>query len=250
MDQELEQWDCDQSFEPTAELSSAFNMEEWEMRGKELAKKDTDVKWELGDWLNEGDGSVPSFPVGLGPDAGLSDIDRARWSDVYDWAMEITGLARSTLMDLASTARRMPHSVRTEALSWSHHRVLINALPDSDEDTLKQWLQRAVDENLSVSKLGQAIRSRARVLSDPTVEKSFVVTVPINVWETLQDFADHERSAVQGIAAQWLVENSKLEETQTQRKLAKQETKRRRRERRRQVGLRVARVYDPLGLRR
>jgi len=225
-------------------------MEGWEMRGKELAKKDTDVKWELGDWLNEGDDKVPSFPVGLGPNARGSDIDRARWSDVYDWAVGITGLARSTLMDLASTARRMPHSVRTEALSWSHHRVLINALPDSDEDTLKQWLQRAVDENLSVSKLGKAIRSRARVVSDPTVEKSFVVTVPLNVWEALEDFADHERSTVQEIAAQWLVENSKLEETQIQRKLAKQETKSRRREKRRQVGLRVARAYDPLGLQR
>jgi hypothetical protein len=245
---------------PTFDQSPPFNIEGWEVgggglakhdadvkwklgdwlvRGRELAKRDAEVKWELGDWLTEGE---PHYP-----DIGAGEIQGVPAVSVYSVAENITGLARGTLRDLASTARRVPPSVRTDACTWSHHRALINALPDADEDTIKQWLKRAADEKMSVAELQDALRSP---VTEAVKEKSFLVTVPLNVWETLKDFADHECSSVQKIAALWVSENSRLEKTQAARETARLLVKERRREKRRRVGLRVARTYDPLGLQR
>jgi len=216
-----------------------WKLGDWLVRGSELAKRDAEVKWELGDWLVEGEPNYPAIDVGEIP--GVTGLD------FYSVAERITGLARSTLKDLASTARRVSPSVRTDTCSWSHHRALINALPNANEETLREWLTRAANEKMSVGELQKALRPR---ITEPTLEKSFLVTVPLRVWETLKDFADSKRSEVPKIASQWLVENAELPETQTQRKCERNETRERRREERRRVGLRVAMTYDPLRLRR
>jgi hypothetical protein len=56
----------------------------------------------------------------------------------------------------------------------SRHRVLINALPKSDEDTVRKWLTRAVDEQMTVSALRKALKP-----PKPSDEKSFHITVPL-----------------------------------------------------------------------
>src|SRR5580704_282194 len=153
MNQELEPWELDQdSAGQNQELT--FEMEAWEMRGVELARKDTDVKWELGDWLNEGEPHCPEI--------GPGEIPGMPACSVYTYAEKITGLSRSTLRDLAKTARCVPESVRTPSCSWSHHRALARARPDADEETLRQWLKRAVDESMSVEQLHEALRARVK----------------------------------------------------------------------------------------
>ena len=214
-----------------------FDVVAWEMRLKELAKSNTEVRWELGDWLLKGENNYPVPPDGEFPGVGF-----------YIVAAEITGLAANTLRDLASTARRVPASVRTDACTWSHHRVLVNALPDADEHTLRKWLTRASEEKMSVPKLREAVRPRK---PKPYGEKSFVVTVPLGVWETLKDFADFERSKVQEIATQWLVETSEQPEIQSGRSVAKKQTAERLYQKRRRNGLRsMAVTCDLLGLNR
>jgi len=232
-----------------------FDNEAWEARGKELGERHAAAveenvrkldwcRWNIGDWLVEGAMHYGEIDCGVEVVHGYR-IERP--PDVYSVAEQITGLKRYTLKDLSSTARRIPASVRTDACSWTHHRRLRNALPKADENTLRQWLQRAVAEKMSVSKLLKAIRSPKGVL---VTSKTFRVTILVNTWETLRDFADYEGCTVQKIAAQWIDEHARLEETQAFRKAAKKNTEDRRYQKRRRVGLKVAETYDNLGLRK
>jgi hypothetical protein len=212
-----------------------FSEEDWFMRLRQAAKKDAEVRWEIGDLLNEGE---PHFP-----EIGSAEFPGCPAMSIYTLAETETGLTSGTLRDYASTARRVPQSVRTDGCSWSHHRALVNALPGESEETYRHWLQRAVHENMSIVELKDAIRPKFK---DAVKHKTMLVKVPLKVWETLKDFADNERIAVQVIASRWLTE--KVEEQQPLREVVKQETRARRRDKRRQVGLRVARQYDPLRL--
>lgn len=216
-----------------------FDVGACESRGRELAKSDADVKWKLGDWLAENEPLYPSIGQGKIPGQPAFDI--------YTYAEGVSGLPRATLKELACIANRFSVFVRTDALSWSHHRVLAKARPSADETELIGWLEKAVEEKLSVSAFRKAVGSPVRV---SVKAKSFLVTVPLDVWETLKDFADVKRSGVQKVAAEFLTWAMREERTQADRKLARKSTKERRREIRRAVGLRVARDYDPLGLRR
>jgi hypothetical protein len=217
-------------FEADVKWDLAAWYAEWEARGKELAKRDTDVRWELGEWLAKGE---PEYPE-----------DRSCFPSFYTCAESITGLARTTLRDIASTYHRAV-SVRTDAVSWSHHRVVINALPKADEATLKQWLELAAEEQMSVSALKEAIIKTKGWIRNPTLEKSFVVTIPLAVWETLKDFGDYEGITVKKMAARWLVETSSSGDKQSARSIAKKQTKIRRREKRVAAGKRLARNYPP-----
>jgi hypothetical protein len=224
------------------EQDPQFNQEAWENKGVELAKSDTEVRWKLGKWLLDGEPHLPYIP----PET-IAGHKVEYAPDVYSIAERITGLSRITLKDLASTARRCPPSVRTDELSWSHHRVLINNRPDATEGQLKDWLRQAVDERLSVAKFKERTNPKKKPSSDV---KSFVVTVPLDVWETLKAIADEEDSSVPEVAAEWLSNVDEEPDTKIKREMAERSTAERRKERKRQVGGRVARTYDPVGLQR
>jgi hypothetical protein len=130
-----------------------FDVEAWRSRIIALVERENDVKWEISDCLVEGEQFYPAPPDGEYPGMGY-----------YTEVAAITGLSKNTLRDLASTARRVSPSVRADRLSWSHHRVLINALPKSDEDTVRKWLTRAVDEQMTVSALRKHLNLRNPVI--------------------------------------------------------------------------------------
>lgn len=207
------------------EYKPSLDIFAWEKRGEELAKKDSDVRWEIGDWILSGTEIFednPSDPMGA-----------------LDHAEMITGLARGTLKDLASTAKRCAVSVRTDALSWSHHRILINMRPDDDEEKLKEWLELAKEKELSVLAFTKELKSP--VGPRPTLKKSFNVTVPLDVWETLKDLADEERSTVQEIAAQVLIGHCEQDEVRMKRDIARKNVRKRRHDARSRAGKRVVR---------
>jgi|ERR1700678_1500138 hypothetical protein len=232
--------------EPPTTAEQELDDVAWTQEGKELAARETKTKWDIGAWLVKGKAHYPDFSDIPGAPPGLG---------FYTMAAEITGLAETTLKDIASTYTRAV-SARTDACSWSHHRVLVNALetalPKADERTatewLKKWLDRAAEEKLSVAALKEAVN--APIDTTVNLTRSFLVRVPLNVWELLKDLADYERSSVAKIASHWLVETAKEDGMQLQRKWAKQETKDRRREQRSKVGKRVARDYNPLRMER
>jgi hypothetical protein len=209
-----------------------FDVDAWRLRILALVERESDVKWEIGDCLVEGEQFYPAPPDGEFPGMGF-----------YTEVAAITGLSMNTLRDLASTARRVSPSVRTDRLSWSHHRVLINALPDSDEDTVRKWLTRAADEQMTVAGLRKALKPPR-----PTHDKSFHVTVPLSVWEAIKDIADEAQRSVQAISAELLTEYATSEEGNIRRDFAKNRVAERRRKRRQEVGRLVARAYNPLRL--
>jgi hypothetical protein len=200
------------------EEAPSFDNAAWEERGMELAKKDHDVRFALGDWLNEGEPHHPDFSGIPGAPPGLG---------FYALAERITGLANGSLRDLASTAARVATSVRTDKLSWSHHRVLINARPKADEAELKGWLEKAAENHWSVAEL----REELHPSEDAVLEKSILVKVPVIIFDALKEMAadppDEEEDVdltVQQYAAKKLIEFVKSEEGEQTRESAKQRT--------------------------
>jgi hypothetical protein len=217
-----------------------FDLDEWSAKGRELTKRDGEVRWELGKWLLQGEPNV-SIPTehNLNPLPG---------EGFYSLASSITGLAVGSLRDLASTARRCPASVRTDKLSWSHHRVLVNAKPNDDEKSLERWLKRAVDEGMSVAEFKKQLKS---VGDKPKLNKTILVTLPLVVWEALRDEADdgseddRQEFTIQQIAANAVIAYVQSDEGVTKRELAKMSTASRRLEQRQKSGRRLARNYPP-----
>jgi hypothetical protein len=216
-----------------------FDLDKWAAKGKELTKRDGEVRWELGKWLLEGEPNV-SIPTehNLNPLPG---------EGFYSFASSITGLAVGSLRDLASTARRCPATVRTDKLSWSHHRALVNAKPGADAKSLEGWLKRAVEEQMSVAEFKKELKS---VGDKPKLTKTILITLPLMVWEALRDEADDDGGdddvqelTIQQIAANAVIAYVQSDEGVTKRELAKMWTASRRLEQRQKSGRRLARSY-------
>jgi hypothetical protein len=206
---------------------------DWERKGRELAKQETDVRWQIGDWMLEGVkllGDIPGDPF-----------------NTTAIAESLTGLSGNTLRDLSSTAYRVKPSVRTDELSWSHHRVLINAKPDADEEELKEHLDRAIKERLSVAAFAKSLKSP--VGPPPTLEKSILVTVPLFIWEHLTDRVedpeedDPDDLTIQTLAARAIINFVQSEEEVVKRERARARTKERRHAQRVRAGKRSQKSY-------
>ena len=220
----------------TVELT--FDEAVWRERLRLLSTNFESTKWQIGDLIVEAEPHMPE----VGPDRVFGHY--VPGSNVYLEAEQVTGLSRAVLYDLASTARRCPVSVRTEKLSWSHHRIVVNYLGEfATEATIKEWLERAAEGRLTTRALKHEMTSG---YTPATLEKRLQVTVPLCVWETLKSFATLKRSTPQRVAAEWLIEKS--EASQDERAEADDEVKRRRRKKRQQVGRWVARHHNNLRL--
>jgi hypothetical protein len=220
----------------TAEVCEVFEEELWREQLRKLSTNFENTKWQIGDLIVQADRHFPRV------EAEQIYGHTVPASDVYLEAEQETGLSRQLLYDLASTARRCPASVRTEKLSWSHHRIVVNYLGEfADKDTIREWLDRAARGQLTTRALKRAIDSGCVA---PVLEKRFQVIVPLRVWETLKSMADLKSSKPQRVAAEWLVEMSG--ESQDKKAEADEEVNRRRRKKRQQVGRWVARHYNNL----
>jgi hypothetical protein len=218
--------------------SLQFNIGDWINEGMALAEKHQTgtLQWDFGDWFNR-------CPL---PD----DIDIDGVPKPYDLAESMLGILRSTLYDWASTAKRIPVSVRTEKLHWSHHRVIANGLPDADDATKKRWIGIAVDEKLSVSELKDRLRaSRDPDRPKPNPTKSFVVKLPDILYLKLRNIARGRASTAQVVAAEFLTEYLASDEARAVEDYEIANAEERTYQRRRRAGIRTARAYDPLGLR-
>jgi hypothetical protein len=209
---------------------------DWINAGRALAEKHqtATLQWDIGDWFNR-------CPL---PD----DIDGV--PKPYDVAESVLGVQRSTLYDWASTAKRIPVSVRTENLPYTHHRIVANELPEADDATKKRWLDLAADEKLSVRELQDRLR-KSRTPDDPRPPtKSIVVKLPELLYITLRNIARGRESTVHVVGAEILIEylasDDAREAADTSVAVADERTY----QRRRRAGIRTARAYDRLGLQR
>ena len=67
----------------------------------------------------------------------------------YQLAITATGLDLSTLQNYAYVSRSIPYSLRSERLSWEHHRLLAK-LPD---DEIQSWIATCEAENLAGNRM-------------------------------------------------------------------------------------------------
>jgi len=106
--------------------------EEWEALAESIGQAARSIGFIVGDWLVYGQSL---FGIDGPPD---KKVDHAS----YELAIDATGLDRSTLQNYAYVSRSIPFSLRTERLSWEHHRLMAK-LP---EDLQQTWIQRCLNE--------------------------------------------------------------------------------------------------------
>ena len=122
-------------------ISDELSFEEWQSMAARFGAAMSSAAFVIGDWLVYGEDHfrgqkrLPGFEDDSIPSHRVS-------SEIYNEALRLTGLDRSTLITYAYVARRVPSSLRNEQLSWEHHK----AVAKLDEEEQKRWLQIAIDE--------------------------------------------------------------------------------------------------------
>lgn len=116
---------------PRGELGQS----EWLSTGRRLGAIGRCSQWWIGDWIRYGS---------------------ARWGEKYAEAARVTGYDVASLRNMAWVASQFDLSLRSDKLSWSHH-VLLAPL---DREGQQRWIERAVDERLSVADLRLELRAK------------------------------------------------------------------------------------------
>lgn len=108
-------------------------VEEWTSVGEAIHQITGSVQWLIGDWLVFGE---------------------KKYGETYLPAIEATGMDYGSLRNIKSVAENVQLSLRNDNLSFNHH-VAVSALPPEQQ---REWLERADQDDLSVSDLRKAIR--------------------------------------------------------------------------------------------
>jgi hypothetical protein len=113
-------------------ITSELSFEEWSELATAIGQAARSIAFIVGDWLVYGQSLFGTD----GPPK--KRVDGAS----YQLAIAATGLDLSTLQNYAYVARSIPYTMRTERLSWEHHR-LVAKLPD---DGKRDWIEACVAE--------------------------------------------------------------------------------------------------------
>ena len=108
-------------------INGSLSIEEWQALAAGIGELATSIAFIVGDWLVYGQNL-------FGKDG---HPDRQVDHPSYQLALKATGLDLSTLQNYAYVSRNIPYSLRSERLSWEHHRLLAK-LPDAD---MRDWIK-------------------------------------------------------------------------------------------------------------
>ena len=124
------------------QISSELSFEEWSELATSIGQAARSIGFIIGDWLVYGQSLFGT--------EGFADkrVDAA----TYQLAINATGLDLSTLQNYAYVSRNIPFSLRTERLSWEHHR-LVAKLPEAEQ---QEWIDACLAEEDS----GQRMSTR------------------------------------------------------------------------------------------
>jgi hypothetical protein len=137
-----------------------LSFQEWRDLAKHIGDASRSIGFVIGDWLVYGQSL---FGCDGHPD---KRVDSAS----YQLALKATGLDLSTLQNYAYVSRSVPYSLRSEHLSWEHHRILAK-LP---EDKLKHWIEvceseQAAGRGISTRRLRKSL-NLGRIATDRDLE--------------------------------------------------------------------------------
>ena len=122
------------------QVSSELTFKEWETMASRFGAAMASAAFVIGDWLVYGEDHfrgqtrLPGFEQEPVASAKVS-------AEIYQAALTLTGLDRTTLATYAYVARRVPSSLRNEQLSWEHHKAVAKLDPDEQH----RWLKVALD---------------------------------------------------------------------------------------------------------
>ena len=114
------------------QVTSQLTFEEWQELAQSIGQASRSIGFIIGDWLVYGQ---ELFGVDGYPD---KRVDSAS----YQLAIASTGLDLSTLQNYAYVSRKVPYSLRSERLSWEHHRLMAK-LPEAEQ---QGWIQTCEEE--------------------------------------------------------------------------------------------------------
>ena len=141
-------------------INSELSFEEWSELATAIGQAARSIAFIVGDWLVYGQSlfGTDGFP------------DKRVDGTSYQLAIAATGLDLSTLQNYAYVARSIPYSLRTERLSWEHHR-LVAKLPAPEQ---QDWIQACVAEEdagrrMSTRRLRKSL-NLGRVATDKDLE--------------------------------------------------------------------------------
>lgn len=134
------------------EVLGDASFEEWGAALSDLTRVQGNIQWWIGDMLAYGE---------------------ARYGEKYVQAVEATGYAAQSLMNMVSVAARIPAEVRKPALSWSTHR----AVAGLDVDVQRVLLDKADEQGWSSREMEEAVRVYKRELSAPKQSPSLPARV-------------------------------------------------------------------------
>ena len=114
-------------------VHASLSFTEWASLAPRLNEASRCIGFLIGDWLVYGQGlfGLDGFP------------DRRVDESTYQVAIASTGLDRSTLQSYAYVSRNIPQSLRSERLSWEHHRLLAK-LPVAE---IGGWIAKCLAED-------------------------------------------------------------------------------------------------------
>ena len=117
------------------QVTGELTFDEWKELASSIGQAARSIAFIMGDWLVYGQNL---FGIDGFPDKRVDPVS-------YQLAMAATGLDLSTLQNYAYVSRSVPFSLRSEILSWEHHRILAK-LP---EDDVAGWIDACVAEEKS-----------------------------------------------------------------------------------------------------
>lgn len=121
------------------EIGEGAQKQDWEEAGQFIFQVDKGIQWLIGDWLAYGE-----------------DV---KWGDIPHIA-KLMGKEEKTLYDLAYVARKVQFSVRTEKLTFTHHKLVAALTPSEQEEALAY----AIEKNLPVSEFRKILRARTKAV--------------------------------------------------------------------------------------
>lgn len=124
-----------------------LTFDQWSTLMQTLYRMDTAFQFALGDALNYGE---------------------TRYGERYSQAMEVTGHSYQSLANYAWVAKAVDMQRRVSGLSWTHHRLVARLEPEQQTE----MLQKALNEKLSVTALGDEIRG------EPVRKNTELIPVP------------------------------------------------------------------------
>jgi hypothetical protein len=142
------------------QISDNLSVEEWQELATSIGEAASSIAFIIGDWLVYGQNLFGTE----------GDPDRKVDHPSYQLALKATGLDLSTLQNYAYVSRNVPYSVRTERLSWEHHRLMAK-LPEAD---IKDWIEACVAEEdagrrMSTRRLRKSL-NLGRIATDKDLE--------------------------------------------------------------------------------